>query len=71
MRGKTPCQAHEPASRRARPTRCDSGADGIVRMEETEGLSMNNAIDTRKIALAALFTAASLILSGAIPGPTV
>ncbi len=47
----------------ARPTRCDSGADGIVRMEETEGLSMNNAIDTRKIALAALFTAASLILS--------
>lgn len=63
MHGKTPCQAHEPASRRVRPTRCDSGADGIVRMEETEGLSMNNAIDTRKIALAALFTAASLILS--------
>lgn len=46
-----------------RPTRCDSGADGIVRMEETEGVSMNNAIDSKKIALTALFTAASLVLS--------
>lgn len=46
-----------------RPTRCDSGADGIVRMEETEGISMNNAIDSKKIALTALFTAASLVLS--------
>lgn len=46
-----------------RPIRCDSGADGIVRMEETEGVSMNNAIDSKKIALTALFTAASLVLS--------
>ena len=59
MRDARP-QAREP---RKRLIRCESGADGIVRMRETRSPIMNNSIDTKRIVLAALFTAASFALS--------
>ena len=59
MRNARP-QAREP---RKRLIRCESGADGIVRMRETRSPIMNNSIDTKRIVLAALFTAASFALS--------